>query len=492
MIASLDKPRTVVPTALRADLLLTFDSAISHHDPAKGDDSNTLVFNRQAKLVPAPTFKGTLAPETLTAFCGAHPVPAAMSDIARMLDFPQFVACVLYRMFSDIYNSADGTGLFAGEERWPRLETRFKNAARALSLRGFWSELCASMQVPIHPARHDETLLRLFALPRAAQSAVLAAIVNEHAYRSIGMVARFWHEQNKLTSKAYAEKAGAAHVTDVQVMEFSSEQLAPSGAGAGKIELPHLTANTLRHVCVRHPGWLHLAGALGLRGGESAGAGELDLGTEAMFVNGGNIASGAKQPSNPFGLAQKIRRAYPLLDLLGGVTNSFDLGASKLRVNSTVVCRENRDALAGSRAHDLPNATTSVFDMTDEVTHTRQAHNGRGQMIYNFETLAAGAQVLARFTFAPFTHELTQGAFVAAMETYLANAPTAGGQSARGYGSLRGEWLAAPEGDFFSAIDDLNLLGLRAKYEQYLDDNRDALRASLCDGTLGTGTLVVS
>jgi len=248
------------------------------------------------------------------------------------------------------------------------------------------------------------------------------------------------------------------------------------------LDVPSVTGNSLRHQLVREPGWWHLAAALGLEPG-TLGAGPLAPGVEAIFANGGNIRAGAKQPSNTFGLAWRIREHYPLLDLIGGVTDSFDLGESRLRVAGYLVCRENAAALEGTLAESLPNAGLSAFDLLDDVTLTRQAgRTGVGQMIYSFETLATGCQVLARLTLAPFTPALTRGALVAAVETYLADDATAGGQAARGFGHLRGDWLSRPDGDG----------DCRAEYEADLAERREQLRAWLVDGTLGCGSQILS
>ena len=225
---------------------------------------------------------------------------------------------------------------------------------------------------------------------------------------------------------------------------------------------------------MRRPGWLHLSGALGLPETDP-GMGTLPGGVEALLVNGGNIAAGAKQPANPHGLAAEIRRAYPLLDLLGGVTDSFDLGESRLEVASWIVCREYREALAGTIAEDLPEASVSVFDLMDDVGQTRQAtERGVGQMIMSFEALAARAVIYCRYTLMPYTGALTESALAAA----LALPVHIGGGSARGYGHMREIGRRAPDG--FSPM----------AYEAYLSENAERLRDGLMDGTLcSSGTV---
>jgi hypothetical protein len=302
------------------------------------------------------------------------------------------------------------------------------------------------------------------------------------------LLARVWHQAVKQESAAYAERAGVEAGSGERVeLAFSGELAGADDEAAAPpraIDVPAVSGNHLRHRVVREPAWLHLCERLGLDA-RWPGTGGLAPGTEALFYNGGNIKSGAKQPTNPFGLAWAVRALYPVADLLGGVTDSFDLGASRLRVGAWLVCRENAEALAGSAAAELPLARISAFELLDDVTLTRQAGRvGVGQMLWSFETLCAGAQVLLRLDLAPLTPLLTQGALVAAVATYLERDATLGGQAARGFGHVRGEWLAVPPG--------VDREALRAGYERYLAEHRGELREGLLRGTLGTSTVLVS
>ncbi len=477
---SKDNSISVSPETVKYELLLTADSAISHHDPAVQNDSNRLLFNKQAQFVYGEAESAAVTQPMLDALCGQHAAPVEVADIVRDLSFPEFTATCLVRLFLDMYNAGEGTGLFEGMERYARLEARLSMAAAsAARLRGWWDRLTTSLQVPVHGGAEDEVLLSLLTLPRGVQQAVLKVLAKDA--RSTVAIARLWHSTLKLRDEQYAAKAGRqALVEPLQVMRFDAEKL-PGLERVQILEVPAVSGNSMRHQLVRAPGWQHLCAQLGLKPA-TPGQGPLPAGVEAIFENGGNIEAGAKQPSNTFALAWQAREKYPLLDLLGGVTDSFDLGESRLRVNAWLVCAENREALAGSKAHDLPEAQVSAFEMLEDVTHTRQAsERGEGQMIYTFETLIKGARVLARLTLSPFAPTLARGALAAAVETFLAQDNTLGGQAARGFGAVRGEWLAHPEdGD------------ARAQYEKYLADNKESLVAGLRDGTLGTGHVILT
>lgn len=470
---------TVYPTRVDYELLLTGLTALSHHDPAVQDDSNALLFNRQKQLLPEDGVYLPPDPELLARFAEAHPVPVDIRDVLMDLSFPEFVGVVLVRIFLDAYNRGEGAGLFGGVERYSRLENRLRHAAIAShSLRRLWDRLCDSLQAPIHGGDEDFSLLSVLTLPAAVQQGVLRAIARD--YRSIVAIARLWHTTAKLESPEYAAAAGKEAM--IYPKAVVPVQWVDDGGTARVVEAPTISANSLRHQLVREPGWLGLFGALGLREARP-GAGAVPAGVEALFYNGGNIAAGAKQPTNTFTLASQIREAFPLLDLVGGVTDSFDLGESRLQVAGWIVCRENAVALAGTRAADLPAARVSVFDLLDEVTITRQAGQvGSGQMIVNAEALATGTQVYVRLSLSPFTRGLTHGALVDAIDRWREFDGTIGGAGGRGMGHCGSEWLTRPsEADAYA--------------QAYRDDivmRKDELIEALVSGKMGTDKVVLT
>ena len=253
-------------------------------------------------------------------------------------------------------------------------------------------------------------------------------------------------------------------------MNFDAATVGGESHDVIPLDVPAVTANSLRHQIVRDGGWIHLVKQLGLS--------NVPAGVEAMFVNGGNIRAGAKQPSNAAQLALTMRNTYPLLDLLGGVADSYDLGEGRLSVAGWVVCQENADALKGTAAENLPLANVSIFDMLDDVTHTRQAtDDGLGQMIWNFETLAKGLNIMVRMNLHPFTSDLTKSALFAAVEQFREQ-PTIAGQSARGFGWCKADWMGDVKPD-------------AQPYNEYLTANRDALVDGIASGKMGTSAQVI-
>lgn len=473
----------VYPSRVDYELLLTALTPILHHDPAVQDDSNVLLFNRQKQLLPYVEELPQPERNVLYWFASQHAFPFDLAMMMKNASFAEFVGVVLVRLFLDIYNRGEGTGIFEGMARYSRLEERLRNAAIcSATLHRVWNRLCDTLRVPVHAGKFDEALLNVFALPPAVQQMVLRSLTTD--YRSIVSVARRWHTVEKMGDPEYAAKADSeaaeVQIEPRQMLKIGEVEGRP--AGPAVVEVPTISANSLRHQLVREPGWLGLFGSLGLRE-ERPGQGPVPAGVEALFYNGGNIQAGAKQPTNTFTLASQIRETFPLLDLVGGVTDSFDLNESRLQVAAWIVCRENAEALAGTPAADLPATGVSVYDLLDDATITRQAGQvGSGQMIVNTETLAAGVQVYVRLSLSPFTRPLTHGALVDAVDAWRRLDGTIGGAASRGMGHCRSEWLTRhPEAEAYA--------------QAYRDDvamRRDVLIEELVSGRMGTDRVVLT
>jgi len=444
-------------------LLLTALEPISHHDPTTGNDSNTLTFNRQKQFVSRVASDTPVLQHLVDALTAQHPMPEPVAELCSRLSLPEWTAVAYIRLLLDIYNHGEGEGLLSGMERYRMLENRLQTAAvRCHTLHRLWSILTSELQLGIQAMQYDAQLVGFWTLPPSLQYQVLIILAEQ--YRAIVTLARVWHSANK--------QPGGKLVTAT----FSVAEL-PAPPDSIVLDVPAISVNSLRHQLVREPAWLHLCHALGFAPA-ARGEGEIPIHAEAVFYNGGNIKAGAQQPANAFFLAGEIRKAYPVLDLLGGTTASFDLGESKLKMSAWIVCAENRAALPES-LRATPQAQTSVFEMLDNMTHTRQASpGGEGQMIYNYEVLVAGTQVYVELVLTPYTTELTRGALAAALLYYAANSRVIGGQSARGHGRMQMTLLT----DMPDGLD---------AYLAHLDANRERLRAGILDGTLCSGAVVV-
>ena len=450
---------------------MTLQSPLSHHDPDNKDKSNKNLFRRMAKVVRVND-AGNLPTQTqIDRVLDAYTVPLDIADLFSEVTLPQFMAVALLHEFVTRYGGQDGNGLFSGTERYRRLEERFQQSSvQAHTLLELWGMACNSLQVPNIDHGRDANLLRLLNTPAALAGLVLKTLADTP--RPLVMLARLWGEQTKLQSATYAAKAGAQQVS------VESARLAyaiPAEIEAKReivVELPTFSANSLRHEMVREPGLWHLFNSLGIAFDEPLPA------MTAMFYNGGDIKSGATQPSDVFWLRKMIRERYPLLALISGGTDAFILGESNLRIHSWVRCRENNDVLSSVGL----DTTTSIFDAVDEWTLTRHANRVEsGQMPFSFETLAAGTEIAVRLSVTPYADQLQIGALMAALSAYQDCDSTLGGQSARGFGLMALNWHD-------SQMDTDAML----TYQDYVDTNRDALRAGILDGTLWTGKRVMS
>jgi hypothetical protein len=478
---------TIYPHAEYAALLLTAKEPISHHDPSTGDGSNRLTFNRQKQMVRREVSDQPISPKLLEALLAANPMTEMVGELAKQLTLPEFIATALTRQFIDLYSDKDGVGLFSGVDRYTMLESRLKNAAiRSQKLHSAWSNLVDSLQVHIHFGKDDESIAMFWLLPQSIQYQVLAAIA-ENA-RSIISIARLWNRQMKGQSQDYVASFGGLFNPQIEtIAEYEVADIA-SANDAMIIEIPAISANTIRHQMVRAPGWIFLAHVLGIAPVQR-NKGEIPQGAEGIFVNGGNIAAGASQPSNAWKLAGEIREAFPHLDLVGGCTDSFDIGESCLSVSAWLVCKENAENLPES-LQNTARAKMSAFDMLDEMTRTRQAISQgeikeAGQMIYNYEVLAQGTQIYTEFSLRPETTPLTKGALLCALNTFAGTfsngISVVGGQSARGHGHVNVEWS--------TELDDS---GQQQQYINYVTENAEQLREWIIDGTLGSGSIVVT
>lgn len=504
---------TVTPEIISHELLLTALTPVTHHDASVSDKTNRNLFNRQTVLLPdvqndAPTISAAAA----TTISLKHPVPSPLAYMFEDLSFAEYIAILLIRKFADAYNRGEGEGLFSDvsgksfASRWDFLRPRVSQAANADSLRRFWSKLLSTMQVG--SPRNDD-VLELLAIPRGTQLDVLHELRTQGHH--IVQFARFWHDAHKQMNDAYHEKVGKENSLFASeddrkwvYLTWNEEQVKTKVGVTRKVDVPHITANSVRHQMLREPAMMQLFSRIGV------GVEGLEPGVEALFYNGGNIESGAKAPSNPAQMARMIRERYPSVDLLGGVISGADLGESAVSVFSIIVSKETKHLLP-EWAQALPNAEVSAFDMLEDFTFTRQATPGRGgggdetvelidgdgqdkksrgQMIFGFEGLSAGTQFVVQFHLKPYSSLLTYGALLSALEEWQ-RTPVLGGGAAKGFGKMRIDDRRITIPDTAQQLLDGQAETADSQYLSYLDGNAEALLSGLEDGTLGTGAVLV-
>lgn len=231
-------------------------------------------------------------------------------------------------------------------------------------------------------------------------------------------------------------------------------------------QVPSISENALRTVLFRETLADGLMQDLGVQ------RGELPQAVVNLLFSGGNMAAGSKAPSNEIELGHMVKRNYPNLDLLGGAVDGFILPKSRLKVSAWLVTREYLPALkyiAPDLCAEAENI--SVYDLVSEETRTRGTGGeaSGNQMLYTYETLAAGAKLVVELVLDPHTPELALSALGYALERWQG---FIGGQGRQGRGRMAVVSHDLPSSDL---------------YRQYIADNAGSLKDGLVDGTLGTG-----
>jgi len=462
--------RIITPKVETIDLILTAKGqGISHHDPSMSDGSNTVVFRRQPKLIPVPK-ADIVESKQMQVLYDAFPAPEELAEMMAEFTPVQFVATALIYQFLETHNTSTGIGNFDNKSKFVAFQKRAKQCAvKTHTCSGFWDALVKSMGVEY---KQSKGLLLFFSIPKSVQFATLGYIAMEPY--SVVEIARFWHDKTKTLSIEYAEMSGQEQSRFVPVEPKGTQ----GDSEAIRLDLPAISSNSLRHQ-FRIAAMEYMMDAIDIRKAKP-GWGELPAMVEAMFVNGGNIIGGSKAPTNAPQLSADIRHAYPPLDLFSGTTASFWLGKSAADVVNWLICRENADCLP-DLPPDCTNIAVSAFDMLHEQTETRHAtERGDGQMIQNFETLINGVQFFVRISLSPDTCDRTRGALISAVEWFRLNIAKVGGQSSRGYGIVD-----------VQVLKDLNDRDrLLKEYDDWLRDEKGAIRHGLVSGELGTGSVV--
>lgn len=230
--------------------------------------------------------------------------------------------------------------------------------------------------------------------------------------------------------------------------------------------VPAISENSLRSILFRAPLADHLVQALGIR------SGELPQGVMNLLYAGGNMAAGSKAPAQEVALGNAARALYPAIDLLGGAVDAFILPRANLRLACWLVAEEYADTLAIVAPElEAEARMVSAFDLLGDETRTRGtgANSDGNQMLYTYETLAAGSKLLLELTIDAQASEACRSAVGLAMSCWDGYI---GGQSRQGRGRmtvLRSD-LPAPDA-----------------YLDHINGHAEAMRDGLLDGTFGTG-----
>ena len=228
--------------------------------------------------------------------------------------------------------------------------------------------------------------------------------------------------------------------------------------------VPAISENALRSTMFREPLADSMLQALGI------GSGDLPQSVMNLLYAGGNIAPGSKAPAQEIAYGHAVKKLYPMLDLLGGAVDSFILPRSRLRLACWLVAEEYADSLAIVAPHLVDEARrVSAFDLLGEETRTRGtgANSDGNQMLYTYETLAAGAKLFIEVTIDSHAPDACIAATSHALDCWDGYI---GGQSRQGRGRMIVVDKSTPES---------------TAYIKHIEENRDAMRSGLTSGTLG-------
>lgn len=232
------------------------------------------------------------------------------------------------------------------------------------------------------------------------------------------------------------------------------------------VPVPHVSENALRTVLWRIPLADHLVDTLGLTNA-------LSVPVTNLLYAGGRMG-GETRGADYMAVGHQITTLYPSLDLLGGSVDAFMLPRSKLRLAGWLVGRENAAALAAVGAPEAvvdEARRASLHDLLGEETRTRGtgAEASGNQMLYSYETLAAGAGLWLELTLPDHTRPETIGALargLAQWDGYI------GGQGRQGRGRMVVEHSTLPD---------------PSAYDAHVCRHGDRMTAGLRDGAFGTG-----
>lgn len=229
--------------------------------------------------------------------------------------------------------------------------------------------------------------------------------------------------------------------------------------------VPAISENALRSVIFRRPLHDHLLQYLQIEHNT------LPQSVVNLLYSGGNMASGSRAPGGEITLGHTVKRMYPSIDLLGGAVDQFILPRSRLRITAWIVAKEYLPAIQHVAAEYADEAAKiSAYDIISEETRTRGTgdESEGNQMLYTYETLAAGTKIIVELALDAHTPPATEACIPLALSNWDG---FIGGQGRQGRGKL---------------IVESNCAVSDGPYLAHLEANAPAMLDGLVRGTLGT------
>lgn len=209
----------------------------------------------------------------------------------------------------------------------------------------------------------------------------------------------------------------------------------------GKMYVPCLSGNAIRHRLIREPGAKWMIDRLELRG-------KLTLPMLNFLYHGGNLSESTAH-ENTTRIAQ-MHACFPLLRLCGGSLPNQILAGCFDSWRGVLLCEENRNYLEATCSEALPSRRLRpAEEFIGNAQYTRGDAGKKGEvivgegeevptnlMIFSGQMVARGAMFLHGFTL-KHCSRVDLGCLLLSLQLWQANGGTIGGQAARGHGRLK-------------------------------------------------------
>lgn len=271
----------------------------------------------------------------------------------------------------------------------------------------------------------------------------------------------------------------------------------------GKIaEVPIISGNAIRGI-LRDAGMYHMLSKLGYGITDDGKITGLPLKAFYFLFSGGSLTSGGGDKLS-IDSYRKLKTTIPLIALFGGAAGN-SIMPGKMNIGKMYPIAKETKHLIPSKFHT--ENMLSVWDLCQIETYTRrddakndrlltmlqrktltvtnfeetiEEQSAKQQMIYNIETIAAGAQFFWQITL----HDVTDLEFEAFLTVliYYSKTPIIGGKSGTGLGQIKinfDKWIEIDSNAHIKGNEiDMQLL---SKYENHLTERAEDIRKLIND-----------
>ncbi|MBK8912922.1 MAG: hypothetical protein IPM61_16610 [Chlorobi bacterium] len=198
---------------------------------------------------------------------------------------------------------------------WESVVSRLQQCASSSEgTRDFVASVLNSVNVKVVESMHDDTLAAVYAMPTNAAALALQEL-RDNAAMTVSDVRR-WVKAEWVEGK----KAETVVMEPLQFDDVEASQMEV-------IRVPEVSGVSVRHH-IRAGCSRHLLEKVGL----GSGAGEFSPDIERVLQNGGAMTSGSQLSKSD--RIHATRKAFPVLDLLGGCLYDTMLGSSQLLLHT--------------------------------------------------------------------------------------------------------------------------------------------------------------